>query len=75
MAENDYVPGSMDVSAQKQTYHFVMKYGMEIGAPFSMALAAFFTSLLLHAGIIGGVAVFIGVFIFAHLFVKQFLSH
>ena len=75
MAENDYTPGSMDVSDQKATYHTFMKMGMEWGAPFSMALAAFFTSLLVGAGILGGILTFVLVLAFCHFFVKMFLSH
>ncbi|GGC97280.1 aa3-type cytochrome c oxidase subunit IV [Aquisalinus flavus] len=75
MADNDYVRGSMDVSDQKTTYSALMKYGMQWGAPLSLALTAFFTALLLNAGIIGGFFVFLVVLIGCHLFVKTFLSH
>lgn len=76
MADNDYVRGSMDVSNQKSTYHTVMKYGMEWGAPFSLALATFFTALLVGANLwLTLFIIFPAVLIGCHLFVKTFLSH
>ena len=76
MADNDYVRGSMDVSDQQSTYKTVMKFGMEWGAPFSLALAAFFTVLLVGVNFwLSLLVIMPAVFIGCQLFVKTFLSH
>ena len=75
MAEDDFVPGSMDISDQKSTYERVMRCSGYWGLPFSMALGTFFTALLADNGLLGGFFLFIVVFIFTHIFVKMFFSH
>lgn len=75
MADNDYKPGSMDISDQRATYDSAMKFGTRYGLPFSLALAAFFTFLLINFGIIGSAVMFAIVFVAVHLIVKTFFAH
>ena len=75
MADQNYTPGSMDISDQKKTYSGVMKFSGYWGLPFSLALGAFFTALLKDSGIFGGLFLFVVVFIVTHIGVKTFFSH
>ena len=75
MAENDYVPGSMDVTEQQKTYNVVMGAGGRIGTAFSLGLAMFFTGLLIGWGFFGSLIGFLGVFLFTNWVGKTFFSH
>ncbi|MCI5046267.1 MAG: hypothetical protein MRY59_02100 [Aquisalinus sp.] len=75
MADDDYVPGSMDISDQKSTYENVMKFSGYWGMPFSIALGTFFTALLADSGLLAGFFIFFLVFILTHIFVKMFFAH
>ena len=74
MAENDYIRGTMDIDAQKSTYEGVMHFSARWGVPLALGLAAFFTSLLLGAGL-GAFGVFALVVIVVHVIVRAFFSH
>jgi len=66
-----------DAEEHRRDYDQIMTAtaSTEIGVPFSMALAVFFTSLVMANGI--WVSLFAGVatYVFAHLVVKIFFSH
>ena len=75
MADQDYVSGTMDVSDQRKTYERVMGFGSKHGVGLSMALALFFTMLLLDTGIL---AAMIGAFVCylaIYWIVRLFFTH
>ena len=75
MAENDFVPGTMDIEDQKKTYVGVMKFSGFWGMPASIGLGVFFTSLLVGSGIPVAILMFILTFIFVRVGVKMFFAH
>lgn len=74
MADNEHVPGTMDVTAQKSTYEGVMGFASQWGVAICLGLTAFFTSLLIGAGFYA-ILVLAGVIIAVHLIAKTFFSH
>ncbi|MBY0422312.1 MAG: hypothetical protein K2Q06_08410 [Parvularculaceae bacterium] len=64
----------LDPSAHRRTYKSIMKWSSEHGVPFSLALATFFTLLVMREGI--GVAFigFVVVYVFVHVISRTFFS-
>lgn len=64
-----------DAEEHKRSYDAIMKAGAEIGVPFAMALAMFFTNLAARHGfwlaLFAGIATYVLVF----FVVKTFFSH
>ena len=75
MADQDYERGTMDVSDQQSTFNGVMKFSGYWGMPFSIALAVFFTVLLVGGGLLSGFFSFVLSFIFTQIGVKTFFAH
>ena len=74
MAENA-MQRAVDAEQNKRTYDGVMRFSAEFGVPFCLALAMFFTQLVLANGI--GTAFIAGlvVHVLSFVVVKLFFSH
>jgi len=66
---------AMDAEEHRKSYESVMRFSAEFGVPFSLALAMFFTQLVMASGI--GVAIVAAVLVHLAVFfiVKMFFSH
>ncbi|NWG70202.1 MAG: hypothetical protein HXY23_01135 [Parvularculaceae bacterium] len=65
----------MDAEEHRRSYTAIMKATGEVGVPFCMALAVFFTNLVIRNGV--GVALVAGILTYLLVFfvVKTFFSH
>lgn len=63
-----------DAEEHRRSYNAIMKASTEIGVPFALGLAMFFTQLVMGNG---WVALFTGVatYVIAHIIVKVFFTH
>ncbi len=61
--------------AEERSYEGIMKASAQIGVPLAMALATFFTSLVMANGIFTSFFVGVGVYVFVYIVVKVFFSH
>lgn len=66
---------ALDAEAHRKTYEAIMKASSEVGVPFTLALAVFFTCLVMAKGLV--VALIAGVFTYLFVFfvVRIFFSH
>ncbi|MEZ5891631.1 MAG: hypothetical protein R3C58_00570 [Parvularculaceae bacterium] len=64
-----------DAEEHRKSYNAIMGAATEIGVPFCMALAAFFTFLTMAKGVLTAMIVGVVVYVFAHVVVKVFFSH
>ncbi|MEL7488844.1 MAG: hypothetical protein AAGJ87_16730 [Pseudomonadota bacterium] len=64
----------LDPKEQQQSYNAVMKFGAEVGVPFSLGLTMFFTQLVMGNGW-WAVPWFIIVYLAVWFIVKTFFSH
>jgi hypothetical protein len=64
-----------DAEEHRRSYDGIMTASTEIGVPFAMALAVFFTSLVMANGIWLSLFAGVATYVFAHLVVKTFFSH
>lgn len=65
---------TLDAEDHRKDYKSIMKFGLEVGLPFCMGLAMFFTQLLLDAGV-WSVAWFLVTYVIVAVIVKTFFSH
>lgn len=72
---DDAAQRALDAEEHRKTYERIMKASGEVGVPFTLALAVFFTFLVMAKGFI--VAVIAGVFAYVFVFfvVRTFFSH
>ena len=63
-----------DAEDHRKSYNAIMGAATEIGVPFCMALAAFFTFLVMGKGLLA-LLVAVAVYVFAHVIVKTFFAH
>ena len=72
---DEIVQRTQDAEEHRKSYQGIMKASAEIGVPFSLALAMFFTNLVMANGI--WVALFAGVvtYVFVYFVVRTFFSH
>lgn len=64
-----------DAEQHRKIYKGIMKAGGEVGVPASLALAMFFTQLVLANGILVAFASFVAVYVFVWWIVRTFFSH
>ncbi len=64
-----------DAEEHRRSYDGIMTAATEIGVPFALALAMFFTSLVMVNGIWLSLFAGVATYVFAHLIVKTFFSH
>ena len=64
-----------DAEEHRRSYDAIMKASTEVGVPFSMALAMFFTSLVMRNGVILSIVLGVAVYVLAHIVVKLFFTH
>ncbi len=64
-----------DAEEHRRSYQGIMKASSEVGVPMALALAMFFTNLVMAHGIL--LSIFAGVvtYVFVHIVVKLFFSH
>jgi hypothetical protein len=72
---DDTIERVHDAEEHRKSYNAIMKASTEIGVPFSMALASFFTSLVMANGVLLSIVLGVAVYVFAHVVVKVFFSH
>jgi len=64
-----------DAEEHRRSYEAIMKASAEIGVPFALALATFFTSLTMANGIWLSLFAGVATYVFVHFVVKTFFSH
>jgi len=64
-----------DAEEHRRSYEAIMRASAEIGVPFAMALAMFFTSLVMANGIWVSLFAGVAVYLFVFFVVKMFFSH
>jgi len=64
-----------DAEEHRKSYDAIMGAATEIGVPFSMALAMFFTGLVTRSGVLMSIILGVVVYVAAHIIVKAFFSH
>ena len=64
-----------DAEEHKKSYEAIMGAATEIGVPFSLALAMFFTGLVTRTGVLTAILLGVVVYVFSHIIVKVFFSH
>ena len=64
-----------DAEEHKKSYNAIMGAATQIGVPFSMALAMFFTGLVTRAGVLTAILLAVIVYVLSHVIVKVFFSH
>lgn len=64
-----------DAEEHRKSYNAIMTAATEIGVPFCLALAAFFTFLVMAKGVFAATIVGVVVYVFSHIIVKTFFSH
>ena len=72
---DDATQHAHDNEEHKKSYDAIMGAATEIGVPFCMALAMFFTGLVTRSGVLTSIVLAVIVYIFAHVIVKVFFSH
>ena len=74
MADNA-MQSAADSEQNRKTYQAVMKFSAQVGTPFCLGLAMFFTQLVMANGL--GVALLSGIVVYVAVFVvvKLFFSH
>ncbi len=72
---DDTIQRVHDAEEHRKSYNAIMKASTEIGVPFSLALAMFFTSLVMANGVLLSIVLGVAVYVFAHVVVKVFFSH
>ena len=72
---DDAAQRAADAEEHRKSYEAIMRASSEIGVPFCLALAMFFTNLVLSNGV--PVSIFAGVatYVFVYFVVKLFFSH
>ena len=64
-----------DAEEHRKSYEAIMRASSEIGVPFALALAMFFTNLVLANGIWLSLLAGIVTYVFVYFVVKTFFSH
>ncbi len=64
-----------DAEEHKKAYDGIMGAATEVGVPAALALATFFTSIVMANGFLLSVIAGVVVYVFAHIIVKVFFSH
>lgn len=64
-----------DAEEHRKIYQGIMKASAEVGVPFCMGLAMFFTQLVLANGIGVAFISFVGVYLLVWWIVKTFFTH
>ncbi len=64
-----------DAEEHRRSYQGIMKASAEIGVPFALALAMFFTNLVMAHGIWLSIFAGVATYVFIHIIVKMFFSH
>ncbi|MFC2953605.1 hypothetical protein ACFOOP_16825 [Marinicaulis aureus] len=72
---DEAIQRTQDAEEHKKSYESIMGAATEIGVPFSMALAMFFTGLVTRSGVLMAILMAVVVYILAHVVVKMFFSH
>ncbi len=72
---DEAIQRTQDAEEHKKSYEAIMGAATEIGVPFSMALAMFFTGLVTRSGVLMAILMAVVVYILAHVVVKMFFSH
>ncbi len=72
---DDSIQRVRDSEEHQKSYDAIMGAATEIGVPFSMALAMFFTGLVTRTGVLMAIVLGVVVYIFSHIVVKLFFSH
>ncbi|PQA87504.1 hypothetical protein [Hyphococcus luteus] len=72
---DEAVEHAHDAEEHKKSYDAIMGAATEIGVPFSMALAMFFTGLVTRSGVLMAILMGVIVYVLAHIVVKLFFSH
>lgn len=64
----------LDAADHTRTYKAIMKWSTEHGVPGAMALTAFFSFLVMRAGVGAAVAAFVVVYVVVHVIARTFFS-
>jgi Flp pilus assembly protein TadB len=64
-----------DAEEHRKIYKGIMKASAEVGVPFCLGLAMFFTQLVLSNGVLVAFISFAGVYLLVWWVVKTFFSH
>ncbi len=66
---------AQDAEEHRRSYQGIMKAASEIGVPFSLGLAMFFTQLVMANGVLFALFAGVVVYFFVYIVVKLFFSH